>query len=385
MTVGGLQIDVAVPPGSAEARLGLQLLMEAQFPPPDSMPTLRDETFGTIRGRVLEREAQGEGPGGTTTRVTGAVALIPVGSSTVVLRAVSTNARSSALAALRLIVPAIVGIDGAAPQWRVGLTSCPRPLTRGDSQGSTPNGLRLAGTCLVESEGKSAEVLESRLPSRTVADARAAVDFYRQAMDRQFSRLGGRVTMDEPSPITVQTAAGFVGAVHAQVNIPESPEGPAQAMRIDRMVAVVPLDNGGHAEIVVTLANAASPTALRSLLDAVIANVKIDGSQVTGSTAAPGSANVRGDGGAPGGDDGGASREPGEGPRETPRRPQIDPNAPIPNWNAVGNERPRASSQPAGKSSCGCATPGSSRSDAPLLAAIAAVAATLGVRRRRAR
>jgi cytochrome P450 len=48
-------------------------------------------------------------------------------------------------------------------------------------------------------------------------------------------------------------------------------------MRIDRMVAVVPLDNGGHAEIVVTLANAASPTALRSLLDAVIANVKIDG------------------------------------------------------------------------------------------------------------
>lgn len=385
MTVGGLQIDVAVPQGSSEARLALQLLMEAQFPPPDAMPTLRDETLGTVRGRVLEREAQGEGPGGTTTRVTGAVALIPVGGSTVVLRAVSTNARSTALAALRLIVPAVVGIDGAPAQWRVGLTSCPRPLTRGETQGATPNGLRLAGTCLVESEGKSAEVLESRLPARTVADARAAVDFYRQAMDRQFTRLGGRVTMDEPSPITVQGASGFVGAVHAQVTIPESPEGPAQSMRIDRMVAVVPLDNGGHAELVVTLANAASPTAVRSLLDAVIANVKLDGSQVTGSTAPPGSGQTaRGDGGAPVGD-GGAQSDPNDDPPEQPRRPRVDPNAPIPNWNNVANERPRATTTPGPKSSCGCTTPGNTPRNTAALVSVAAVAAALSARRRRAR
>lgn len=381
MTVGGLQVDVPIGPGSDEARLAIQLLMQAQFPPPDAMPSLRDETFGTVRGRVLEREAQGEGPGGTTTRVTGAVAIIPVGNSTVVLRAVSTNARSTALAALRLIVPAIVGIDGAAPQWRVGLTACPRPLTRGDVQGSTPNGLRLAGTCLVESEGKSAEVLESRLPARTVAEARAAVDFYRQAMDRQFARLGGRVTMDEPSPITVQGAAGFVGAVHAQVSIPESPEGPAQSMRIDRMVAVVPLDNGGHAELVVTVANASAPAAVRSLLDAVIANVKLDGSQVTGSTAPPGAPTARGDGGAPG--DGGSSSSPGEEPANEPQRPRIDPNAPIPNWN-IPAERPRASTTQNTKSSCGCTTPGSSRTNTPALAALAALATALVSRRRRA-
>jgi hypothetical protein len=379
MIVGGLQLDVAVPPGSAEARLAIQLLMEAQFPPPDAMPQLRDESFGAVRGRVYEREEQGEGPGGTTTRVTGAVALIPVGGSTVVLRAVSTNARSNALAALRQIVPAIVGIDGAPPQWRVGLVACPRPLARGDTTGTTPNGLRLAGTCVIEREGKSVEVLESRLPARTAAEARLSLDFYRQNMERQFGRAGGRVTVEEPTTIMVQGVQGFFGVLRASVNIPESPEGPAQQLRVDRGVVVVPLDNGGHAELVATIANATEVTAVRSLIDALIENVKLDGSQVTGPTAAPGSASATSDAGVDSAEsDAGASASR---PRES-QRPRIDPNAPIPDWSSAGNDRPRAT-QPQQKSSCGCSTPGAYDRSVSVLGALALALGLLIGRRAR--
>jgi MYXO-CTERM domain-containing protein len=350
MLVGGLQVDVRVPQGSAEARLALQLLMEANFPPPESMPQLRDETFGTVRARVLEREEQGEGPGGTTTRVTGVVALIPVGETTVVLRAISTNARSPAMTGLRAIIPAIVGLDGAPVQWRVGLPSCPRPLSRGDVRGATPNGLRLAATCTVESEGKSVEVLESRLPARTLPEARAAIDFYRQTMERQFGRSGGTVSMDEPSPITVQGAQGFYGVIHATVTAQEAPNAPPQQLRIDRAVTVVPLDNGGHAELLATVANPSDANAVRSLTEAVIALVKLDGSQVTGITT---SAAASGDGGA---GEGGVSA-PSERSREQPRS-NFDPNAPIPDWSSATVDRPRVAQPAAQKSACGCTTPG---------------------------
>lgn len=351
MLVGGLQVDVRVPQGSAEARLALQLLMEANFPPPESMPQLRDETFGTLHARVLEREEQGEGPGGTTTRVTGVVALIPVGETTVVLRAISTNARSPAMTGLRAIIPAIVGIDGAPAQWRVGLPSCPAPLTRGDSRGATPNGLRLAATCMVESEGKSVEVLESRLPARALPEARAAIDFYRQTMERQFGRRGGTVSMDEPTPITVQGAQGFYGVIHATVTAQEAPNAPPQQLRIDRAVTVVPLDNGGHAELLATVANPRDANAVRSLTEAVIAAVKLDGSQVTGLSS---STRASGDGGA-GESDGGTA--PSEQPREQPRS-NFDPNAPIPDWSSATVERPRATQPASQKNACGCTTPG---------------------------
>jgi hypothetical protein len=379
MTVGGLQVDVAVPQ-AAEARLAIQLLMEAQFPPPEEMPTLRDETFGTIRGRVLEREAQGEGPGGTTTRVTGAVALIPVGGSTVVLRAISTNARNTALSALRTIIPAIVGLDGAPPQWRVGMPSCPRPLTRGDARGATPNGLRLAGTCMVEAEGKSVEVLESRLPARTVVEARAAADFYRQTMERQFARRGGgRVTMDEPTPITVQGAQGFYSVIHAVVSVQEAPNAPPQQLRIDRAITVLPLDNGGHAELVATVANATDATAVRSLIDALGAVVKLDGSQVTGSTAAPGAS--AGDGGAPSEGDAAAGASASPSAPEPPRS-NFDPNAPMPDWSQAAADRPRVTPQAAQKNACGCSVPGAARPSATWLSIAAATAALASIRRR---
>lgn len=343
--VGGLQLDARVAPGSdSEAAIATQLLVAVNFPPPDSRPQLRDETFGTVRGRVLTLSAQGEGPGGTSTRVTGVVALIPVGESTVVLRAVSTSSRVPAMTGLREIVAAIVGLDGAPPQWRVGLPSCPRPLSRGEATGVTPNGLRLAATCEVESEGKSVEVLESRLPVRTLAEARAAIDFYRQAMERQFSLRGGTVTMDEPTPITVQGTQGFYAVIHGTVTAQEAPNAPPQQLRIDRAVTVVPLDNGGHAELLATVANPRDPSAVRSLTEAVIAEVKLDGSYVTGLTTSASSS------------DGGVSA-PGERAREQ-RRSNFDPNAPIPDWSSATVERPRVSQPARQKSSCGCSTPG---------------------------
>jgi hypothetical protein len=366
MAVGGLQLDAPVPQGSQEGRLAVQLLMAARFPPPEAMPTLRDETFGTIRGRVHEITAEGEGPGGTTTRISGAVALIPVGRGTVVLRAISTNARSTALAALRAFIPAIVGIDGSAPSWRVGLTGCPRPLARGATDGAPPNGMRLAGVCVLESEGKSVEVLESRLPIRNAAEARASADFFRIIMERTVGRAGGRVTLDEPVPYTVGAAQGFFVVVHASADTPEG------QLRIDRGIAVIPLDNGGHAELVATVANAAAPTAVRSLVDALAANVKLDGSQVTGAT----SAAPAGDGGAAGADPGAGSSAPAQ--RE---RPAFDPNAPIPTFPT--EERPRVAPQTAQKSACGCSTPGLAGSSTLTLAATTAMALATALRRRR--
>lgn len=388
MVVGGVQIAVPVPAGPAEARLAAQLLMQANFAPPESMPTLRDESFGTVRARVYEQSQQGEGPGGTATTVSGVVALIAVGRSTVVLRSISTNGRTPAINGIRQIVPALVGLDGAAPQWRVGLTGCPRPLVRETGQGGTPNGLRLAGACVVESEGKSVEVLESRVAAQSPADARAAADFYRVAMERQFGRRGGgTVTMDEPTPITVQGAQGFYAVVHATVRVQESPTSEPQQLRIDRAVAIAPLDNGGHVELVATVANAPNPAAVRSLIDALIGVVKLDGSQVTGNTAVPGAdaPATDGDGGAGAGEsDGGASASRPQ-PREQPRS-NFDPNAPMPDWSNIGNERPRASQPAAQKSACGCSTPGADRSGASafVLAGLAFAGGALGRRRKRA-
>lgn len=383
MTVGGVQISVPVPAGPAEARLAAQLLMQANFAPPESMPTLRDESIGAVRARVYEQSQQGEGPGGTSTTVTGVVALISVGRSTVVLRSISTNGRTPAINGIRQIVPALVGLDGAAPQWRVGLASCPRPLTRDNGQGGTPNGLRLAGACVVEEEGKSVEVLESRVAAATPAEARAAADFYRVAMERQFGRRGGgTVTMDEPTPITVQGAQGFYTVVHATVRVQQSPTSEPQQMRIDRAITVAPLDNGGHIELVATIANAASPAAVRSLMDALIAVVKVDGSQVTGNTAAPGADAPAGDadGGASESDGGASASRPQ--PREQPRS-NFDPNAPMPDWSNIGNERPRATQPAAQKSACGCSTPGADRRGASALTIAGLALAGSAARRRK--
>ncbi len=359
--VGGVQLDDRVPP-AAEGRLGVQLLMAARFPPPQAIPTLRDEAIGPLRARVYEATTEGEGPGGTTTRVSGVVALIPVGRGTVVLRVISTSARAPALAALRAFVPSIVGIDGSAPNWRVGLTGCPRPLTADDPEGVPPNGMRLAGVCTLEAEGKSVEVLESRLPVRTAADARGSGEFFRTVMERTVGRAGGRVTLEEPTPFTAGTIQGWYVVTRASA---ESPQG---RLQIERAIAVLPLDNGGHAELVATVANAASPGAVRSLIDALVPLVKLDGSRVTGPT-----------GGASAGGDGGAAPSPGEAAPRRPPQPTFDPNAPIPTFPT--EERPRVAPQPAQKSACGCATPGAvTGSVSPWLALASALA--LAARRR---
>jgi MYXO-CTERM domain-containing protein len=313
---------------------------------------------------VYEVTTEGEGPGGTPTRVSGVVALIPVGRGTVVLRAISTNARTTALAALRSFVPSIVGLDGSAPSWRVGLTGCPRPLTADSPDGVPPNGMRLAGVCTLESEGKSVEVLESRLPVRSAADARASGEFFRTVMERTVGRAGGRVSLEEPTPFTAGAVQGWYVVARASA---ETPEG---RLQIERGIAVLPLDSGGHAELVVTVANAAAPTAVRSLIDALVPLVKLDGSRVTGPTGGPAAA--VGDGGAP-------TTTPGGAPSRPPP-PAFDPNAPIPTFPT--EERPRVAQQPAQKSACGCTTPGAvSSAGAPWLAVAAALA--LSARRRK--
>ncbi|MDP3275176.1 MAG: MYXO-CTERM sorting domain-containing protein [Deltaproteobacteria bacterium] len=373
LTVGGLQIDAPITSGSQEQRLAVQLVMAAGFQPPEAMPTLRDETFGTVRARVHEVTADGEGPGGTTTRVSAAVALIRVNAGTVVLRAVSSSSRATALSGLRAYIPTLVGLDGTPPSWKVGLVGCPAPLTRMTADGVPPNGLRLAGVCAIEAQGRSVEVLESRLPIRNAAEARTSGEFFRMVMERAVTRAGGSVTLDEPTPITLAGVQGFYLAVHATAQTPQG------ALRIDRGIAVLPLVGGGHVEVLATLADSADPTAARTMLDALAPLLRLDGSQVTGAVTGTGTSD--GDGGTPEDPDASASSERPR-PRPAANTQTFDPNAPV--WQPPPVERPRASTPTPQKNACGCAVPGAPVPRTPALLALAALALTTLRKRSRA-
>jgi hypothetical protein len=359
MQAGAVQLDAAVGQGSEEARLAVQLLMASGFPPPEAMPTLRDETIGTVHLRVHEVSGQGEGVGGTSTRVSGAIGLVTLGRSTLAIRALSTDGRATALQALRAYVPALVGLDGTAPTWRAGLVACPTGLARGMAEGLPANGLHRAALCS-QGESKQVEVLESRLPLRNVADARAAGEFFLINLRSAITRVGGTAQMDEPVAIDGAGTHGWYMSVHATAANPAGGQ-----VRIDQGIAVLSTETG-HVELVASLTDA-DATVTRTLIDNTVTQLRLDGSAVTATAVSDGGSAASASAGA---------REPQAAPP-----PTFDPNAPL--WQPPPNERPRATPPPVSKGPCGCRTVGADTRGTLNYALMLAVTAVLVRRSRR--
>lgn len=365
MQVGGVQLDAVVPAGSEEGRLAVTLLMASGFPPPEAMPTLREEMIGTIRVRMHEVSGQGEGVGGTATRVSGVVGLVTIGQSTLAIRALSTDARGTAQQALRAYLPALIGLDGSTVAWRAGLANCPAGTSRGMADGLPANGLHRSALC-TQGEEKQIEVLESRLPVRTVADARTAAEFFLTSLRGALTRVGGTATMDEPVPVDGGGAHGWYFGIHGTAANP-SP-GSSGQIRVDQGVAIFPTTIG-HAQVVASAADATA-AAVRTLVDSALLELRLDGSAVSAPTVAT---------------DGGAGPAAATGNTSRPAAPPpttFDPNAPM--WQPPPNERPRATPVPAQKGPCGCRTVGApSTPSTGLTALIAAVATLVASRKRR--
>ncbi len=364
MQVGAVQLDATVPAGSEESRLAVTLLMASGFPPPEAMPAMREELIGTVRVRMHEVSGQGEGIGGTTTRVSGIVGIVTVGTSTLAIRAIATNSTGTAMAAIRAYIPALVGLDGSTATWRAGLVDCPTGLSRGMADGLPANGLHRSALCM-QGEASQVEVLESRLPVRTAADARVAADFFVASLRGAIARVGGTVTMDEPVAVDGAGTHGWYMGVHASAANP----GPGGGqLRIDQGIAVFPTEVG-HAQLVASLTDG-DAAAARTLINNTIAQLRLDGSIVSAPTTAT-------DGGAASSSSSSRSNAP---PANRPPPTTFDPNAPM--WTPPPNERPRATPAPASKGLCGCRAVGSSSAPGSSIAGLFAVVAIVSRRRR---
>ncbi|MEI8257910.1 MAG: hypothetical protein WCJ30_19715, partial [Deltaproteobacteria bacterium] len=337
---------------------------------------MRTEALGGVSARVGDLTGSVQMPGGGTARVEAMLALVPAGSGTLMIMALSRDPVHARVApVVRALIPTVAGLGAAPPAWRVAAT-CPAGLTAMPAGGFAPNGMRRVIRCTSEDHSQF-EVLESLLPLRDEDDARVPAASIQRSLATQLQQLGGEARVDRTQPFEPSPGVrGFVTAVHGSATDPRAPAGSTDAaLHVEAAVAVIPTTSG-HVEVV-AISQTLDAAALGGLLATFTrANVRVDGVGVIVAPAATAATPPA----APG--DTSTPATPATAPAA--RRREVDLSRPL--WNPGEEERPHATTLAAAPKSCGCTTPGhASRGAGSLGAALALALVSLARRRRSVR
>ncbi len=333
---------------------------------------VRTETVGGVSARVGDLTGTVQMPGGESARVEAMLVLVPAGTGTLMIMALSRDPVHARVAPIvRAMIPTIAGLGAAPPAWRVAAT-CPDGMSGAPAGGFAPNGMRRVIRC-TSPDHSQFEVLESLLPLRGDDDARIPAASIQRSLGAQLQQLGGEVRVDRTQPFEPTPAVhGFVTAIHGTATDPRAPAGsPDAALHVEAAVAVIPTTSG-HAEVVAisqTLDGAALAT---GLLAFARANVRLDGVGVTASTPtadappAPGNAMS-------------TPATPAAPP--SARRREVDLSRPL--WDPGQEERPHGTARPSADKSCACTTPGHTPRRVTVFGTALALALVAAARRRR--
>jgi MYXO-CTERM domain-containing protein len=233
--------------------------------------------------------------------------------------------------------------------------------------------MRRVARCQNES-GTQLEVLESMLPLRNEADARAPAVNVHRSLAAQLRQLGGDAQLEATQSIELRPGLrGFVTSIHGSATDPRAPQGsPGAQIRVEAQVVMLPT-TAGHVEIV-AMSQQNDASALATMVrNFVTNNLRLDGSGVPSTTATGAGAS-----------DAGATSA-AEATASAPRRHEIDLSRPL--WNPGEEERPHATTPPPQSKSCGCRAAGdASRSSSSLtLVALLGIAFSFASRIRRTR
>ena len=306
---------------------------------------VRTETIGGIAARVADLAGSVTMPDGTTAQIEAMLTMLPAGTGTLVIMALSRDpAHAHVAPVVRALVPTIAGIGSSPPAWRAS-APCPPGTNAAPAEPMSGNGMRRVARCIGEG-GLQLEVLESRLPSRTADEARLPALNIQRSLNAQLQALAGQAQLDPTQPFEGQPGVrGFVTSLHGSATDPRAPAGsPGAMLRIEGAVAVLPTSIG-HVEIVAISQSGDAATVARQMQSFARTQLRLDGTGVVAEQPA-----------APETDAGGAIATPATPPR---RRHEIDPSIPL--WDPGHEEAPHATTPTPARKSCGCTTPGHAR------------------------